>query len=169
MYAQLQHDMQSDDWATARRAADALAELGGADAVTILIPCLASPSPVTRNAAAIALRDIGDNAAREPLIRAITDPLTQGDRGTLVRALQTLDCSACLRFLFQLALTETFEVQNHALQILYEQEFWYTREDLVEMEAELEGYAQREDRPPDTDLLIKDLAALLDDLRQQTK
>ncbi len=37
------------------------------------------------------------------------------------------------------------------------------------MEAELERYAQREDRPSDTGLLIKDLAALLDDLRQQTK
>jgi len=35
------------------------------------------------------------------------------------------------------------------------------------MEAELDGYAQREDRPPDTDLLVKVLTALLDDLRHQ--
>jgi len=46
---------------------------------------------------------------------------------------------------------------------------WYTRQDLVEMEAELDGYAQCEDRPRNTDLLIKDLMALLVDLHQQTK
>ena len=75
----------------------------------------------------MARRGIGDNAAREPHIRAMTDPLTHADRGTLVRALQPLDCSGCLRFFVQLTLTDTFEVQNHALQILYEQEFWYTQ------------------------------------------
>jgi len=42
---------------------------------------------VTRKAAAVALRAIGDNAAREPRIRAMTDPLTHADRGTIVRAL----------------------------------------------------------------------------------
>ena len=166
--AQLEQDIQSDDWATALAASDALAAIGGADVLEILIPLLSSPSRWTRNAAALALREIGDNAAREPLIRAIADPLTQEDRGALVRALQPLDCSDYLRLLFHLALTGTFEVQNHALHILYDQVFWYTQNDLVEMQAELETYAQRQGRRPDTDLLINDLAALLDDLRQQT-
>lgn len=82
---------------------------------------------MTRKTAAVALCAIGDNAAREPRIRAMTDPLTHADRGTIVRALQPLDYSGCLRFLVQLTLTDTCEVQNHALQILYEQEFWYTQ------------------------------------------
>ena len=70
---------------------------------------------MTRKTAAVALRAIGDNAAREPRIRAMTDPLTHADRGMIVRALQPLDYSGCLRFLVQLTLTDTFEVQNHAL------------------------------------------------------
>lgn len=44
-----------------------------------------------RNEIAIALSDIGDDRAVEPLIEVITDPKTSGSRGTLLSALENLN------------------------------------------------------------------------------
>lgn len=44
-----------------------------------------------RNKIAIALSDIGDDRAVEPLIEVITDPKTSGSRGTLLYALENLN------------------------------------------------------------------------------
>jgi HEAT repeat protein len=164
LFDQLKEDLQSDDWSTALTASDQLARIGGPEALTVLIPLLSSPSRLTRNAVALALRDIGDNAAREPLIQAIAAPLSHDDRGTLVYALETLDCRDYLRFLFHLTLTGNFEVQSHALHILHEQEFAYTRGDLIEMQVELDSYALRKDRPLNSEVLIDELVTLLKDL-----
>ncbi|WP_363325721.1 HEAT repeat domain-containing protein [Paenibacillus vandeheii] len=46
---------------------------------------------VLRNEIAIALSDIGDDRAVEPLIEVITDPKTSGSRGTLLSALENLN------------------------------------------------------------------------------
>ncbi|MGF9698671.1 HEAT repeat domain-containing protein [Paenibacillus sp. MABNR03] len=46
---------------------------------------------VLRNQTAIALSDLGDERAVEPLIQAIMDPRTVGSRGTLLYALENLD------------------------------------------------------------------------------
>ncbi len=164
----LQQAIQSDDWETARSAADALAEYGSA-AVPVLLPLLQSESGQTRNAIALALRDIADNTAVEPLVQAIRNPATAGNRGTLVYALETHDCSDYFLFLFNLTLNDTFEVQNHALTILYQQQFWYTLADLDTAQTQLAAYIQRQDRPVESEVLITDLQALLADLRQQAQ
>ncbi|WP_201782173.1 HEAT repeat domain-containing protein [Paenibacillus xylanivorans] len=46
---------------------------------------------ILRNEIAIALSDIGDDRAVEPLIEVITDPKTSGSRGTLLYALENLN------------------------------------------------------------------------------
>jgi chromosomal replication initiation ATPase DnaA len=120
---------------------------------------------LTRRAVAWALADIGDAFAVPFLVAAIEDPLTERTRGSLVYALQYHDCATLFLFLFDLALNGTYEVQNHALSILYEQTFFFTDADLDATQRQLDAYASRTDRDPDTDLLIADLQELLDDLR----
>ncbi|WP_405153428.1 HEAT repeat domain-containing protein [Paenibacillus sp. FSL K6-0108] len=46
---------------------------------------------ILRNEIAIALSDIGDDRAVEPLIEVIIDPKTSGSRGTLLYALENLN------------------------------------------------------------------------------
>lgn len=156
--------IQSEDWETARAAAHELAAYGR-DALVGLLPLLKSPSALTRHAAALALGDIAHDFSVPFLVAAIEDPLTRDTHGSLVYALQTHDCAHLFLFLFNLALNDTYETQNHALSILYEQTFWFSDADLDTAQRQLDGYASRTDRDPDTDLLIADLQDLLNDLR----
>ncbi len=165
----LYQQLLSDDDSLVLAAARTIAAVDRAAACDRLIPFLTSPKRLTRTAAALALRDLADTTTVEPLIAAIKQLQPYEGRETLVYALQTVDCSAHFRFLFSLALNGTYVEQNHALDILFEQEFWYTLDDLTEAQAELDAYAARSDRPADTQLLIDDLAELLDDLREQTE
>jgi HEAT repeat protein len=162
--AALLAEIQSDDWETAREAADALAAYGR-DALVGLLPLLKSPSILTRRATALALRDIGAAFAVPFLVAAIEDPLTWETHGSMAYALRYHDCATLFLFLFNLALNGTFEAQNHALSILYDQTFFFSDADLDTTQRQLNQYASRTDRDPDTDLLIDDLQGLLDDLR----
>lgn len=164
----LRDEIQSVDWQTAVAAADALAEHGAA-ALPVLLPLLASQSAQTRDAVALALRNIADNAAVEPLVDAIRSPGTAGNRGTFVYALETHDCSDYLLFLFDLALSDAFEVQNHALNILLAQQFRYDLADVDTAQARLDAYTCRTDRPIGTDVLITDLQGLVTDLRHRVE
>lgn len=141
---ELHDQLLSDEWQTAVTAADALAELGSA-ALPVLLPLLASPSAQTRDAVALALRDIGDNAALEPLVAAIRSPATTDHRGTLVYALETHDCRDYFLFLFDLALSDTFEVQDRALTILHAQQFVHNFAELDTAQAHLDSYTGRLD------------------------
>jgi hypothetical protein len=162
--AALLAEIQSEDWETAREAAHVLAEYGR-DALLGLLPLLKSASVLTRRATMLALRDIGDAFAVPFLVAAIEDPLTSETHGSMAYALRYHDCANLFLFLFNLALNGTYEAQNHALSILYDQTFFFTDADLDTTQRQLDDYASRTDRDPDTDLLIADLQDLLDDLR----
>ncbi len=158
---------EADEWSDRVEAADELGANGGAAIVARLVALLDSPTWHTREAAALALRNISDDTAISPLCAAVRDPRFIGRSGTMVYALQTHDCSHILRFLFSLALDPdgTYEVQHHALTILSEQQFWYTLDDLEAMHLELAAYARRTERDEWTDTIIRILRGLLDDLQ----
>ena len=158
--------IESTDWPTARSASEALAAYGDAS-LPGLLPLLTSLSATTRHAVALALREIADERSVKPLLDAIRDPVTTGTRGGLVWALQTHTCEDHFLFLFNLALTDTYEVQNHVLTIISEQEFWYELEDLDMAQIQLDLYARCQHRDQGTDLLINELQILLTDLRHQ--
>ena len=162
-HAALLAEIQSEDWDRALDAADRLAEYGAA-ALPGLLPLLKSLSDWTRRATTLALRDIGHDFSVPFLVAAIDDPLNDDIRGSLVYALQTHDCAHLFLFLFRLALDRIFEVQNHAYTILFDQEFWFAETDLASAQAQLDQYASRTNRDPDSDLLIADLQDLLNDL-----
>ncbi|MGG2028024.1 HEAT repeat domain-containing protein [Gottfriedia sp. S16(2024)] len=83
--------------------------------IHLLIDCLkVTGNHRIRNAIAIALSDIGNEIAIEPLFEMINDPKTLGYRGTLFYALKPFDCTAHLKTLVQHLLTGNFEVQANS-------------------------------------------------------
>ena len=140
-------------------------DAGGArdyEGVDSLIRLLASHDPAIRNDAALELRELGDAAAVGPLLTAAEKPANANDRGTLIYALQTLDCSSHFARLFDLALTGSYEVQCHALSILENQRMQATSLEVATAREKLEAYS-----PPghvseeDAELLCDELRTIL--------
>ncbi|NVN90913.1 MAG: HEAT repeat domain-containing protein [Desulfuromonadales bacterium] len=122
--------LENGDWDEALHASDMLANIADSYITKRLIEFLNNPRPDTRNAAALALRDIGDDTATEPLLRAINKPENHDNRSTMVYALENLNCSCHFIDIFMLALAPKEDVRLSALNILHEQNFWISDEDL---------------------------------------
>jgi hypothetical protein len=107
----------------------------GPPVIEELVPRLASSDPSIRNGAALNLRDLAESGVSvpvEPFLSAISDPANHDNRGTLVYAIQMLDCTGYFAQIFDLTLHGNFECQNHALAILDEQAMRLTPEMLRE-------------------------------------
>jgi hypothetical protein len=131
--AQLKKDLFSDNWDTAKSASDGLAEIGSPEVINFFISLLEQDNANIRNVAALGLRKLSDNQALEPLFRAINKKENENNRGTMVYALQTLDCSHKLPELFDLLFYGNFEVKMGVSVILDEQTFEFTRQDLYDI------------------------------------
>ncbi|MDM4768546.1 hypothetical protein [Pelomonas sp. SE-A7] len=108
-----------------------------------LVAALSSPIASERNKAAVALMDIADSRAVQPLIHAIENPDNRNARGTLVYALSAFDCSGRFAQLFGWALEGGFETSNESISILHDQEIIPSEEDLLRSRAALEVAAQK--------------------------
>ena len=67
----LKKDVFSDDWELVKSSANRLGEIGGDDVVDFLISLISLDDSSIRNRAALALEQIKDNRALEPLLTAI--------------------------------------------------------------------------------------------------
>lgn len=101
-----------------------------------LLTDIESPDPAQRAQAALRIQDFAE-AAVDALFRAIARPENQNHRGTLVFVLGSFRCEDRFSELFDLALHGNFEVQNHALSILFGQSFDVTAEKLRQAEQAL--------------------------------
>jgi HEAT repeat protein len=119
----LKADMFSADFQVVKNAAETLGKIGGDDVLEFLISLLEVDDPSIRNRAALALEDIKDNRALDPLLRAIFKKENHNSNGTMVFALQALDCSKYLIQIFRILLFETYESKLSAYHILRDQEF----------------------------------------------
>ena len=131
------------EWSEKVDAADELARIASSEVVDVLSCLLTNSDGEIRNAAALALREIGDSAAVRPLLDAIQRPENHRNRSTLVYALETLDCSRHFIDIFRLALSSKYDVQMSALSILDEQGFWVSADDISNASALLKS-ADRE-------------------------
>ena len=129
----------SEDWDEAKDACHRLFHFGGRFNKTgrrkcrrFLIELLVQENPRARNAAAMTFRINRFNAAVVPLFHAIVKPENARYRGTLVYALEKLNCSNHLGKLFSLLFgaVGNWEVQASTLNILEEQIFEFTRDEL---------------------------------------
>ena len=122
--------MSSGEWDERLSAVDAIVKTHGNDAVPALIGLLKSPSADTRNAAALAFRDIGDSDAVGALFDAIKAPENRENRATLVYALETLDCREHFLDVVELAFSSKWDVRLAAMNILSEQGFLVNDDDV---------------------------------------
>lgn len=89
------------------------------EAVPILIALLGkTESWWLTNTIALALKDIGDERAVEPIIALIKDPKSKGRNGTLLYCLEDFDTSPYLDFILELIGEGDFEVRREAYSLL---------------------------------------------------
>ncbi len=127
------------EWSDKVDAGDILVENPTAEIVGKLIGLLDSNDGYVRNASALALREIGDNTAVSPLLKAIHKKENMNNRGTLVYALENLDCSRHFMTIFALALADSFEVKMSAMDILHEQGFYIDDDDCLKAQSMLDA------------------------------
>ena len=129
----------SEDWDEAKDACRRLFHFGGRFNKTgrrkcrrFLVELLDQENPWTRNVVAITFRINRFNAAVDPLFHAITKPENSRYNGTLVYALEKLNCGHHLGELFSILFgaAGNWEVQASALCILEEQIFEFIRDEL---------------------------------------
>ena len=73
---------------------------------------------IVRNQIALALSDIGNTVAIEPLIKMILNPKTQKSRGTLLYSLKSFECSHHLSLFIKLLSDRSFEVSREAFSLI---------------------------------------------------
>lgn len=146
---QLKQAVLSDDWEIVQAAVIHLGKIGGDEVTLFLISVLESDDAGLRNCSALELASIKDNRAVEPLLKAILKKENHNRNGTMVFALQSLDCSNKLKEIFQIIFFETFEAKMGAYSILSEQEFYFKDEDLLEIKAVWEDIKLHPEKSPD--------------------
>ncbi|BAZ17186.1 phycocyanin alpha subunit phycocyanobilin lyase, CpcE subunit [Calothrix sp. NIES-4071] len=143
--------------------AHALGDLGDSRAVPILIKLLQESSDsAIRNAAAVGLREIGDERALYPIVSLINDPKTEGNRGTLIYALEGFECSHLLPFLVELVITGNFEVSHQAFSVIESIDMEIDLETADACIQKLKNALLQDDTKAD---LLEDLIDLLDEMR----
>jgi hypothetical protein len=110
---------------------------------------LAGTDVLLRNRASIGLHDLGDSRAVEPLMKAILRKENENYRGTMVYALDTLDCSALLPHLFDLLFYGNAEVRMRAASVLDHQIFEFDSADLYAIRAKWEELKVHPEKCPD--------------------
>lgn len=116
-------------------AAELIIQELGSSKVTEAVPDLVSllkkvQSCNLRNNIALALADIGEQSALEPLMSLIKSKKTEGCRGTLIYALQSLDCSPILIDLVELVINGGFEVSCEAFDAIESVELLFPLDDI---------------------------------------
>jgi HEAT repeat protein len=146
--------ISTSNWNVKISSAEIIVKEHGHTAVTSLIELLKSSSQDTRDAAAIALRDIKDRRAVEPLFECIKKKENENNRATLVYALETLDCSDHFLDIVDLALSDKADVSLAAMNILIDQGFMINDEDL-DMAYELVNKALKQNTNQERIVAIK--------------
>jgi hypothetical protein len=109
-----------------------------------------------RNAAAIALMDIGDSSAIPLLIEAIEHPDNRAARGTLIYALSAFDCHGRFAQIFRWAIEGGYEASGEALSIIQQQELRPTAIDLPVCRALLSSAALDDGALVELSALVQD-------------
>lgn len=116
-------------------AVNELVASNNAGAAELFIELLESTDPRVRNSVALGIYEIKPQTALEPLLRAIFKPENHNYNGTLVFALEQLDCTQKLKEVFRILFYESFEAKISASSILNNQIFDFSRKDLLYIKA----------------------------------
>ena len=125
--------MFSNDWELVKESGRRLGELGGKEITDFLISLLEEEESSIRDRASLALEEIRDNRAVQPLLKAIFKKENKGYTGTMVFALESHDCSQHLKDIFRIVFYQAYECKMSALAILDTQIFEFTTQDLLDI------------------------------------
>jgi hypothetical protein len=145
----LKEEFSSTDWGIAEPALDKLVSIGGEEVLAFFVSFLAGTDVLLRNRASIGLHDLGDSRAVAPLMQAILKKENENHRGTMVYALDTLDCPDLLPQLFDLLFYGNAEVKMGAASVLDHQIFEFDSEDLYTIRAKWEDLQVHPEKCPD--------------------
>lgn len=138
----LKEQIKSDDWDTCLSAVDRLAQIDSTESTNILLDMLKSGDSQIRNLAAVAMRESKNQKYFGPLIKRINELGPSGQIGTLVYALELLDCSHNLFDIANLNLNSgtNLEVKHSTTVILNEQDFLVTKDELKKVNELLDKF-----------------------------
>lgn len=119
--------------------------------VDTLLAQLSSEQAQIRNVAALRLADMKADIAVNELLKAIFKKENFNYNGTLVYALQALDCSGKLKEIVEILFFQGYEAKLGAYTILSEQVFEFTAEDLLAVEQMWRVCQEQPYRCPDFD------------------
>jgi len=121
----------------------------GIESFDFFFSLLSNEQHKLKNIAAFNLKEIGDSRAVDSLFNIALNEENIGKNGSMLYALSGLDCSRKFKELFQILFYHDYEAKAHAYNILSEQEFEFSKEDLIEIRDE---WAAIKDSP---ELLIR--------------
>ncbi len=131
--AQLKEDMLYGEFERMQESAKKLIEIGGPEISNLFISLLESENPAVRNIAALCLADMKEQRAVGPLLKSIFVKENLDANGTLVYALQFLDFSKRIKELFKILFYCDYEPKLSAFDILSEQIFEFSQQDIYEI------------------------------------
>lgn len=129
----LKKEVATGKWESALSAADELVRIGDKGGIDFLVEQLDSTEPRTRDASALALRSKKSKRVAAALLSAIFKIENAGNNGTLVYALEGMDCSRNLVEVFKIMFYGSYESQLGAYNILNRQIFEFSIDDLQEI------------------------------------
>ena len=115
-----------------------------------------------RNKAALALADLKDNRAVEPLFSAILKKDNYHFNGTLVHTLSYLNCEKNLLNLFEILFYHEYEPRIGAIEILEEQEFEFSYKDLNEIQTKWNFIKKHPEKCPEFEKVKDDIENIVD-------
>jgi hypothetical protein len=145
----LKKEFISSDLTIGDPASDKLVSIGGDEVLEFFVSFLAGTDVLLRNRASIALHDLEDSRAIEPLMQAIFKKENENYRGTMVYALDTLDCSHLLVQMFDLLFYGNGEVKMGAMSVLGKQIFEFDSDDLYTIKAKWDDVQQHPEQCPE--------------------
>ena len=149
-------DFLSNDLKTVQKSADNLVKIGGDNVVKFLIGLLELQHVEKRNIVALALRDLKNNKAIEPILKSIFKSENKNYNGTMVYTLQELNCKNKLVEIFKILFFQGYEAKLLAYNILDEQIFEFKKNDLIEIQKMWKEYNLNPDKNEETIKMVKD-------------
>lgn len=133
--AKLKHQILAGTPSEQMKVVDELVSTNSKEAAQLFIELLESTDPQVRNSVALGIYELRLQMALEPLLTAIFKLENHDYNGTLVYALEQLDCTHKLKEVFKILFYESYEAKISAYAILDKQIFEFSRTDLLEIKA----------------------------------
>lgn len=132
-YKQIKNQFMDSEWNSESISDCKLSSADYTASVDLIIEQLNSDETPTRYIASSMVVEFQIQKAKNTLIKRILDAETMNSNGTMTFALGHLNCKDKLVDVFRILSTQSYESKCHAYNILSEQEFEFSKDDIEEL------------------------------------